>query len=48
MDNERQIRERLLAMRRELVTLQDIADKDDSIPFGIFLDFVEDITGEQT
>lgn len=36
--DKQQIRERLLAIRRELVTLQDIADKDDSIPFGIYLD----------
>lgn len=38
MDNEQLIREKLLDMRHELVTLQDIADKDDSVRFGVYLD----------
>lgn len=38
MDNNQLIKERLHNMRRELVALQDIADKDNSVDFGVFLD----------
>lgn len=38
MDNNQLIQEKLLDMRRELVSLQDIADKDNSVAFGVFLD----------
>lgn len=45
MDNGQLIREKLLNMRHELVTLQDIADKDDSVSFGVFLD-LQRVIGE--
>lgn len=38
MNNEQLIRQKLLDMRHELTILQDIADKDDSIRFGLYLD----------
>lgn len=45
MDKQQLIREKLLDMRQELVTLQDIADKDESVPFGIYLD-LQRVIGE--
>lgn len=38
MDNNQMIRDKLLNMRRELVALQEIADKDDSVDFDLFID----------
>lgn len=45
MPKEQLIREKLRDMRHELTVLQDIADKDDSVGFGVYLD-LQRIIGE--